>query len=164
MFTCSICDDTFVGVYQETTYTTHCGHVFHYQCLMTWLERSHTCPHCRSIISKDNIIRLFLQVDPNAQPTWNKQVDEEIKSLRHRLLQLHKKETRDAECIFQLDTQLKQMQSTVEQNNNSIQLFNLEREHYNRKISELKAKLETLNLKNTELNAQKNDFRRKVFN
>lgn len=39
MFTCSICDDTFVGIHQDATYTTHCGHVFHYRCLMTWLER-----------------------------------------------------------------------------------------------------------------------------
>lgn len=39
MFTCSICDDTFVGIHHESTYTTPCGHVFHYQCLMTWLER-----------------------------------------------------------------------------------------------------------------------------
>lgn len=39
MFTCSICDETFAGIHQDSTYTTRCGHVFHYHCLIEWLNR-----------------------------------------------------------------------------------------------------------------------------
>jgi len=65
---------------------------------------------------------------------------------RNELIQLREKETYDAECIHRLETQLKQMQNTVEQNNKTIQFLNLEHEHCNFKISELKAELEALSL------------------
>jgi E3 ubiquitin-protein ligase synoviolin len=29
----------------------HCGHLFHFQCLRTWLERQQSCPTCRTAIS-----------------------------------------------------------------------------------------------------------------
>jgi len=67
-------------------------------------------------------------------------------NFRNQLIQLREKETCDVECILRLETQLKQMQSTVEQNNKTIQFLNLEHQHCNFKISELKAELEALSL------------------
>ncbi|KAL7213911.1 hypothetical protein ACSBR1_026358 [Camellia fascicularis] len=28
-----------------------CGHLFHVHCLRSWLERQHTCPTCRALVS-----------------------------------------------------------------------------------------------------------------
>ncbi|KMZ62069.1 E3 ubiquitin-protein ligase synoviolin [Zostera marina] len=28
-----------------------CGHIFHVQCLRSWLERQHTCPTCRALVT-----------------------------------------------------------------------------------------------------------------
>lgn len=36
---CSICGDCFTGIHPESVHTTPCGHVFHYECLMTWIKR-----------------------------------------------------------------------------------------------------------------------------
>ena len=30
-----------------------CGHIFHFYCLRSWLERSHTCPYCRAVVPED---------------------------------------------------------------------------------------------------------------
>lgn len=41
---CSICLDTT----QESDYLKMpCSHAFHRECLLMWLSRDHTCPHCR---------------------------------------------------------------------------------------------------------------------
>jgi len=44
--------------------------------------RSETCPHCRSQVSINKLVKLFLQVDPNARVSWNRKTDEEIKTLK----------------------------------------------------------------------------------
>lgn len=36
---CSICEDVFTGIPPESVYSTPCGHVFHHQCLMTWIKK-----------------------------------------------------------------------------------------------------------------------------
>ncbi|KAE9532132.1 hypothetical protein AGLY_010334 [Aphis glycines] len=81
MFSCSICDEAFVGIHQDSTFTTLCGHVFHHHCLMNWLERSETCPHCRAQVSMNTLVKLFLQVDPHARVSWDRKTDEEIETL-----------------------------------------------------------------------------------
>lgn len=36
---CSICGDIFTGTDAEVLHSTPCGHIFHYLCLVEWLER-----------------------------------------------------------------------------------------------------------------------------
>ncbi len=40
----------------QTQYVTSCGHVYHYQCIMTWTNTNDTCPICRNIITNQNNI------------------------------------------------------------------------------------------------------------
>lgn len=44
--------------------------------------RSETCPHCRSQVSINNLVKLFLQVDPHARVSWDRKTDEEIETLK----------------------------------------------------------------------------------
>ena len=44
---CSICLDTFNND-KKTIRTKECGHVFHLDCLNTWVKKNPSCPCCRS--------------------------------------------------------------------------------------------------------------------
>ncbi|XP_022163732.1 PAX-interacting protein 1-like [Myzus persicae] len=157
MFTCSICDETFVGIHHNSTYTTQCGHVFHYQCLMTWLKRSQTCPHCRSSVLENNLVKLFLQVDPNARVSWDRKTDEEINTLKEQLKSLKEKETRNSKSIYCLETQLKHSKSALDISNRSVKLFKSEAENQKKRNSEISAelKLMTVQFNASELDRKK---------
>jgi E3 ubiquitin-protein ligase synoviolin len=44
-----------------------CGHIFHFNCLRSWLERQQTCPTCRrSVLSNDNSRNTRTPANPNA--------------------------------------------------------------------------------------------------
>ncbi|KAJ3650302.1 hypothetical protein Zmor_021999 [Zophobas morio] len=56
--TCTICSDGIVA--SSEIYATHCGHLFHYPCLIQWIERSKTCPQCRYKTTEKNMHRIYL--------------------------------------------------------------------------------------------------------
>ncbi|KAK7864307.1 hypothetical protein R5R35_009561 [Gryllus longicercus] len=58
--TCTICSDLFVAA--DAVVGTHCGHLFHHACLIQWLERSKSCPQCRSNSNEKNIIRIYFNI------------------------------------------------------------------------------------------------------
>ncbi|XP_026807605.1 E3 ubiquitin-protein ligase TRAIP-like isoform X1 [Rhopalosiphum maidis] len=79
---CSICGDCFTGIHPESVHSTPCGHVFHYECLMTWIKRSQTCPHCRSKVTEKQIIKLYFHNNSNLS------IKEDISSLTHQVQSL----------------------------------------------------------------------------
>ena len=48
--TCTICRDTFVEG-DSIRQLNQCKHYYHTNCIDTWFEEHHTCPHCRQDIS-----------------------------------------------------------------------------------------------------------------
>ncbi|XP_071439529.1 E3 ubiquitin-protein ligase TRAIP-like [Hetaerina americana] len=58
--TCVICGDVITG--SDDTFVTNCGHLFHYNCVIQWLERSKTCPQCRGKVLEKNIHRVYFNV------------------------------------------------------------------------------------------------------
>ncbi|KAK8480798.1 hypothetical protein V6N13_046695 [Hibiscus sabdariffa] len=48
---CAVCLDEFFNGDEITSMP--CGHVYHYGCIVEWLETSHTCPLCRYQMSID---------------------------------------------------------------------------------------------------------------
>ena len=50
---CSIC----LGVYQEgqQLFVLNCGHVYHEDCILTWLDEDNICPICRRIMSGSDL-------------------------------------------------------------------------------------------------------------
>ncbi|XP_050525112.1 E3 ubiquitin-protein ligase TRAIP-like isoform X2 [Daktulosphaira vitifoliae] len=79
---CSICGDVFTGIHPESVHSTPCGHVFHHECLMQWLQRSQTCPHCRSRVLEKQVIKLYFHNNSNLS------VKEDISSLTHQVQSL----------------------------------------------------------------------------
>lgn len=73
---CLICTDIFTQ--SSDVYTTQCGHIFHHHCLLHWLENSKTCPQCRSKITEQSLVRLY--INQNSQV-----VEGDFTVLQHRL-------------------------------------------------------------------------------
>ncbi|XP_016660561.1 E3 ubiquitin-protein ligase TRAIP-like [Acyrthosiphon pisum] len=95
---CSLCDDYFTGIHPESIHTTYCGHVFHYECLMTWIQRSQTCPHCLSKVTKMQTIKLYFHSNSNLS------IKEDISSLTHQVQSLTYENTLKEEEIKKLLT------------------------------------------------------------
>uniref|UniRef100_A0A914XKP6 RING-type domain-containing protein n=1 Tax=Plectus sambesii TaxID=2011161 RepID=A0A914XKP6_9BILA len=58
---CVICTSPF---FQNNCAALICGHTFHLTCILQWLERSKTCPHCREKTSERQIVRqLFFDAE-----------------------------------------------------------------------------------------------------
>ncbi|KAL6267590.1 hypothetical protein P5V15_000664 [Pogonomyrmex californicus] len=54
---CVICSDLLVP--SDDVFHTPCGHIFHYACLVQWLERSKSCPQCRDKTTEHKIRRIY---------------------------------------------------------------------------------------------------------
>ncbi|XP_065224044.1 E3 ubiquitin-protein ligase trul-1-like isoform X2 [Planococcus citri] len=71
---CTICqEDLFTGEDNEAISSTKCGHVYHHRCLLQWMERSQTCPHCRTGLGNNGIFKLNLFIgETSAAPSMAK--------------------------------------------------------------------------------------------
>ena len=59
---CPICLEPLTFDSTNHNVTTTCGHLFHINCVQDWLRRGiSTCPKCLSNISKDKLIRIYLE-------------------------------------------------------------------------------------------------------
>uniref|UniRef100_A0AAG5D5L5 RING-type domain-containing protein n=2 Tax=Anopheles atroparvus TaxID=41427 RepID=A0AAG5D5L5_ANOAO len=55
---CSICSEIYEP--HDDVNITACGHMFHRACLLPWIERSATCPHCRSSCTEARLTKVYL--------------------------------------------------------------------------------------------------------
>ncbi|KAK2576472.1 hypothetical protein KPH14_005803 [Odynerus spinipes] len=60
---CVICSDLLVP--SDDVFHTPCGHIFHFTCLIQWLERSKTCPQCRERTNQNKIHRIYFNFSNN---------------------------------------------------------------------------------------------------
>ena len=68
--------------------TTPCGHVFHLNCVSRWISTSHSCPSCRTFLSVDQLIKIYL---PEATDDVLQQKNKMIRSLRKEKCMLMKR-------------------------------------------------------------------------
>ena len=62
MQNCPTCFEPLTSGSTNHTVTTPCGHLFHMNCVQGWIARGNqTCPQCRSDISNDKLLRIYLQ-------------------------------------------------------------------------------------------------------
>lgn len=67
---CTICSDFFD--HSRDVAAIHCGHTYHYECLLTWFQTAPTknCPQCRKQVSTRHIInKLFFDIGEDQEGT-----------------------------------------------------------------------------------------------
>ncbi|XP_069017209.1 E3 ubiquitin-protein ligase TRAIP [Embiotoca jacksoni] len=67
---CTICSDFFD--HSRDVAAIHCGHTFHYECLLQWFQTAptKTCPQCRKQVSTKHIIsKLFFDIGVEGEVT-----------------------------------------------------------------------------------------------
>ncbi|GJQ76200.1 hypothetical protein Trydic_g1943 [Trypoxylus dichotomus] len=74
---CIICSDILTPTTE--TYSTNCGHLFHYTCLIQWIERSCTCPQCRCKVTEKTIHRVYFNL-PNTEG-----ITDDVVTLQHKM-------------------------------------------------------------------------------
>ena len=58
---CPTCYEPLISDSKNYIVTTPCGHLFHTNCVQSWIATGNqTCPQCRSSISKDKLLRIYL--------------------------------------------------------------------------------------------------------
>ncbi|XP_021712982.1 E3 ubiquitin-protein ligase TRAIP [Aedes aegypti] len=89
-FFCTICTDVFPS--SVDIHVTPCGHAFHYFCILQWLERSKTCPECRSKCIAKSLIKLYMNITTNVDnPGDNAMLMQNLENLK---LSLREKDTK----------------------------------------------------------------------
>ncbi|XP_076664919.1 E3 ubiquitin-protein ligase trul-1 isoform X2 [Andrena cerasifolii] len=82
---CSICKDQLVQT--DNIFYTRCSHVFHYNCLNQWLERSKSCPQCREKVTQNRIHRLYFTFSNNERvEPHTSTLQERIDNLKFKIL------------------------------------------------------------------------------
>ncbi|KAM8757891.1 E3 ubiquitin-protein ligase TRAIP isoform 1-T2 [Acanthopagrus schlegelii] len=67
---CTICSDFFD--HSRDVAAIHCGHTFHYECLLQWFQTAptKTCPQCRKQVTTRHIIsKLFFDIGGEEEPS-----------------------------------------------------------------------------------------------
>ncbi|XP_067659034.1 E3 ubiquitin-protein ligase TRAIP-like [Haliotis asinina] len=87
---CCICADLFENDDNINIAAVPCGHTFHEECVMKWVESSNSCPQCRKYVNKKQVIRkLYFDAgdEPNEKEKDPDKLQNELMTLRSKLKQ-----------------------------------------------------------------------------
>nr|CAI5820223.1 unnamed protein product [Callosobruchus analis] len=122
---CVICSEFFNA--SSEVFVTKCGHVFHYPCLLSWLERSKTCPQCRHKTTESSIHRIFFNMQNtdgnNDMGTilnkvdnleyQNRMLDKDVKDYKEKVSTLKKQNGLLRQEIKTVESSLKAYETTI---------------------------------------------------
>ncbi|KAF7633853.1 RING-type domain-containing protein [Meloidogyne graminicola] len=79
--------------------TLRCGHTYHYECILTWINTSKSCPKCRTKNLVKDITRLYVD-EPDKDKTLNQSSDQNLTSNVAELkLKIKKLESQNADLL-----------------------------------------------------------------
>lgn len=83
---CTICHDTLTC--SDDVLAIYCGHMFHSNCLTTWLRRSRTCPQCREKVTTQKIHKLYFTngIEQNNSNITNLPLQEQVNNMKFQIL------------------------------------------------------------------------------
>ncbi|XP_024937879.1 E3 ubiquitin-protein ligase TRAIP isoform X2 [Cephus cinctus] len=83
--TCVICCDPLTP--SDDVFYTPCGHVFHFSCIVKWLERSKSCPQCREKVTETKIHRIYFNYsDTNVPVESSSSLQERVENLKFQIM------------------------------------------------------------------------------
>uniref|UniRef100_A0A8C5D6K0 RING-type domain-containing protein n=1 Tax=Gouania willdenowi TaxID=441366 RepID=A0A8C5D6K0_GOUWI len=150
---CTICSDYFD--HSRDVAAIHCGHTFHYECLLQWFQTAptKTCPQCRKQVSTRHIInKLFFDVGTEAESTADPDsLQNELDRIK---VVLSKGEWRDRQKMVD---SLKEMVAKQKKDLDSMRKEVMEKDML---CSTLKKQMKYLETKNSEVQAAMDEVRR----
>ncbi|EFN86278.1 TRAF-interacting protein [Harpegnathos saltator] len=109
---CVICSELLVP--SDDVYHTPCGHIFHFQCLTKWIDRSNTCPQCREKTTARAIRRIYFNFsNDDSSVTDSTVLISKIDSLNFQLTLTKKENTDLTECKNKLEMQILPLQQEI---------------------------------------------------
>uniref|UniRef100_A0A336KCN0 CSON007042 protein n=1 Tax=Culicoides sonorensis TaxID=179676 RepID=A0A336KCN0_CULSO len=158
---CIICSDLFISADSIVAAGT-CGHLFHFHCLNQWLERSKTCPQCRSKCTQKQVLRIFMNIltaadlSEDAGQLINKvdtltlqvrEKDGKILSLEKEIDTRRKELNKCTKTVSRLEDSLKTTEALLYSHREEIKMLRNENAHVNllqKENKELKQKLDIM--------------------
>ncbi|KFM71411.1 TRAF-interacting protein, partial [Stegodyphus mimosarum] len=133
---CPICADLFDE--DSSMVAPPCGHVFHENCLLKWLNESRTCPDCRIRVTQEKIIKLYFGVQKcGSFNVENATAENEINCLKVKLKE------KDME-LKKFQNEKNQLVSYCEKAENQVSKLEQEKYENESEINNLKLKLKSL--------------------
>ncbi|XP_011196490.1 E3 ubiquitin-protein ligase TRAIP [Zeugodacus cucurbitae] len=119
---CVICAELFVA--SDDVRATNCGHMFHITCLKQWMERSKSCPQCRTKCTDRNIFRIYfnlanLDVSTIDVGSLQEQVDNASLQIKMKEKELNKAERQIKElkeCQMKAAKTIQAMEQKIQKN------------------------------------------------
>ncbi|XP_050294940.1 E3 ubiquitin-protein ligase TRAIP [Anthonomus grandis grandis] len=141
---CPICSDFLTPL--SDIYSTPCGHIFHYTCLIPWFENSKTCPQCRTKVTNKQLVRLFVtqssgsnEVDCSVLQNkienleWNMKLkDQEVKSVGTKNKELSTQNKNLRQYIKKLEADERGHESVIVALKDQIKFFKTEAQQANK--------------------------------
>ncbi|XP_011502587.1 PREDICTED: E3 ubiquitin-protein ligase TRAIP [Ceratosolen solmsi marchali] len=151
---CAICHDELEKC--NDIFGTPCGHVFHFPCLILWLEKAQTCPQCRRKVKRDSITRLYFNFSNTEivkEDSFTLQQKVDTLSFQIKLKETEYKNCSEENVVLKrqnsgLRDEVKKTESEINQKNSVIYALKEQSQYFKRKcqdfekIQEEKIKLE----------------------
>ena len=161
-FKCSICLDS-LNFSDDTISVLKCGHVFHHDCLVNWIQTNSTCPECRCQVGKSSLVKKIYPKYSEEDTNIYKGNSSETKKLFD-LLEQNNKLSQKAVCkrMVELEDENKKVKSEVDELKSQITELQKTLEISQGNIESLKK--ENCDLKNNveTLQAEKSVIRKSV--
>lgn len=152
---CTICSDFFD--HSKDVAAIHCGHTFHYDCLLQWFQTAptKTCPQCRKQVSTRHIInKLFFDIGSEAVETVDPECLQNELDRVKALLSSKERDWRDKQKVID------SLRDTVDKQRKDVDGFRKEAMEKDMLCSALRKQMTYLETKQNDIQAAKEEARR----
>lgn len=152
---CTICSDFFD--HSRDVAAIHCGHTFHYDCLLQWFQTAptKTCPQCRKQVSTRHIIsKLFFDIGVEEEGTADPESLQNEVSRMKALLSSKERDLRDKQKVVD------SLKDSVDKQRRDLDSLRKEIKEKEMLCSALKTQMAYLETQQNEVQAAKDEVRR----
>ncbi|XP_078103923.1 E3 ubiquitin-protein ligase TRAIP [Sander vitreus] len=152
---CTICSDFFD--HSRDVAAIHCGHTFHYECLLQWFQTAptKTCPQCRKQVSTRHIIsKLFFDIGGEEESTGDPECLQNELDRMKALLSSKERDWRDKQKV------LDSLKDTVDKQRRDLDSVRKEIMEKEMLCSALRKQMTYLEAQQNETQAAKEEARR----